>query len=195
MRNPGLACLPLVLAVSTAWAQTPSLADQVAAAVSPLAAADRDGATVLGYREGTTLEVIRQGDNAYVCLADPPGDARFQVSCYHRDLEPFMARGRALRAEGNGMADVRAARAREIADGSLTIPDRASLVTLAGDVDPATGLPDSVAVLHVVYLPYATVETTGLPVSPAGPGQPFLMDAGLYRAHLMIPGPSRPYRP
>ena len=34
------------------------------------------------------------------CLANSPGVDRWHVACYHRSLEPFMARGHELRAAG-----------------------------------------------------------------------------------------------
>jgi len=42
----------------------------------------------------------------------------------------------------------------------------------------------------VVYVPYATAATTGLPTRPA-PGVPWLMDPGTAGAHIMI-SPPRP---
>ena len=167
-----------------------SVADQTSAAVTPLPEASRDGATVLGYR-GETLEVIREGTNDFICLADAPGNETFQVACYHKNLDPFMARGRALRAEGKTTGEIRATRAAEIEAGTLGIPDRAMLMQLFGQIDEATGVPDSVTPLHVMYLPFATAEDTGLPIRP-GAG-PWLMEAGGYRAHMMLSGTPRKF--
>jgi hypothetical protein len=175
-----------------AAAQAKPVDQQIMEAVNPLAEGDRDGATVMGYREGETLEVIRQGTNHFVCLADPPGDEQFQVSCYHRDLEPFMARGRELRLAGKGMAEVRQMRASEIEAGTLKIPYGASMYSLFGSVNPETGRPDSVSMLQVIYLPYASPESTGLSSQRRG-NAPFLMDPGQHRAHLMIPAGTRKF--
>ena len=158
--------------------------------MTPLPEDARDGATVLGYR-GETLEVIRDGTNDFVCLADAPGNERFQVACYHKSLDPFMARGRALRAEGKTTREVREIRAAEIEAGSLGIPDRAMLMQLMGQINEATGMPDSVTPLHVMYLPFATAEETGLSVRPGG--GPWLMESGAYRAHMMLGGTPRKY--
>ena len=35
-----------------------------------------------------------------ICLADDPKIDALSVACYHKDLEPFMARGRELDADG-----------------------------------------------------------------------------------------------
>src|SRR5690606_40281405 len=39
---------------------------------------------------------------------------------------------------------------------------------------------------YVVYIPYATAESTGLPLKPDVPGMPWIMDPGTHRAHIMI---------
>jgi hypothetical protein len=168
---------------------------QIAEAVNPLNEADRAAATVMGYRTGTTLEVLRQGTNQYICLADSPTDQRFQVSCYHKDLDPFMARGRELAAQGKDMEQRRKMRIAEIEAGTLPMPKRASLISLygIGDLD-SSGRPDSVFTLRVLYLPYATAEETGLDEHPSRTS-PYLMGAGTPWAHLMIFGERRRFQP
>ena len=185
-----LSCALFAVPRGLAGFQRP-VADQIADAVSPLPEASRDGATVLGYRGGDNPEVIREGTTDFICLADAPGNEGFQVACYHNSLEPFMARGRALRAEGKTPSEVRQVRAAEIEAGTLSIPDRAMLMQLFGQINEATGIPDSVTPLYVMYLPYATAEETGLPVRP-GAG-PWLMQPGMYRAHLMLSGTPRKF--
>jgi hypothetical protein len=39
---------------------------------------------------------------------------------------------------------------------------------------------------YVIYIPFATSESTGLPLKPEIPGGPWLMDAGTHRAHIML---------
>ena len=105
-----------------------------------------------------------------------------------------MARGRALRAEGKGMGEVRRIRQSEIEAGTLALPDSSRLISQRGQINPVSGRPDSVSVLRVLYLPHATAESAGVPAS--GPrGEPFLMEAGTYRAHLMIPSGRIPFMP
>src|SRR5699024_5315456 len=81
---------------------------QIVAAVSAAPESLRAGATVIGYNADTTLSVLREGSdsNKLICLADDPGKSNFHVSCYHKDLEPFMKRGRELRAEGMSTQEV-----------------------------------------------------------------------------------------
>jgi hypothetical protein len=89
----------LALIAPAAWAQDRSPATQIAGAVLPLPDSMKAGARVLGYREGKLVE-LRPGANDMICLADNVADSTFQASCYHKSLEPFMARGRELRAQG-----------------------------------------------------------------------------------------------
>jgi len=43
----------------------------------------------------------------------------------------------------------------------------------------------------VIYIPYATAESTGLPTKPIAPGMPWIMDPGTHRAHIMIDPPRK----
>jgi len=47
---------------------------------------------------------------------------------------------------------------------------------------------------YVVYTPYATAESTGLPLDPPGPGGPWIMFPGTAGAHIMI-SPPKPETP
>lgn len=162
---------------------------QIAAAVAPLPEEFRAAATVLGYRaDATGLVLLRQGDGPFICLADSPGDERYHVACYHRSLEPFMARGRALRAEGR-TEDVDSIRYAEIRAGDLPMPrEPAALYSLtapAHGVDLETGEVTGTQPLYVVYIPFATAESTGLPTTPAR-NAPWLMFPGAPNAHIMF---------
>jgi hypothetical protein len=162
---------------------------QIRTAIAPLPEQFRADATVLGYRAGAPgLAELRSGTGAFVCLADDPADDRFHAACYHRSLEPFMARGRALRAEGRG-AEADSVRAREIRAGTLAMPSAPttlySLTGPAGSVEWATGEIRGARPLYVVYLPYATAESTGLPTRPVK-NAPWLMFPGTAKAHIMF---------
>ncbi|MGI9044461.1 MAG: hypothetical protein ACR2GK_10120, partial [Gemmatimonadaceae bacterium] len=95
----GIVCLVIVAApLAGAGAQSvvyPTEARQIAAAVSPLPLALQKEAKVLGYDETGKLVTLRPGTNEMICLADNPANPRFHVSCYHKTLDAFMARGRA----------------------------------------------------------------------------------------------------
>lgn len=168
----------------------PTAEQQVAAAVSAAPAPMQEDAAVLGYTSTGELTTLREGQNELICLADDPSDDRFHVACYHKDLEDFMARGRQLKSEGHTSDEVRKIREQEIEEGSLTMPEKPmSLYSLTGDTDAwdySAQTLRSARPLYVVYIPYATVETTGLSASPASEGAPWLMDPGLPWAHIMV---------
>lgn len=147
----------------------------------------RDAATVLGYDAEYTLTTLRDGDGSLVCLADDPRDDGFHAACYHESLEPFMARGRELRRAGHDAAAVDSVRRAEIESGALSYPDAPrALYNLSGDAYEAEA--DSVrgaSRMRVLYVPYETAATTGLPTRPQG--GPWLMAPGEPWAHVMIP--------
>ena len=177
-----------------AKAQTMSDAVQVASAITPLPASMQQNATVMGYNSDGELVMLREGSNEMMCLADIPGDERFHVACYDKRLDPFMSRGRALSAEGKGRQESRDIRQAEIEAGTLSIPDGpAALYQLFGgptSLNTETGEVSEVNPLYVVYIPYATPESTGIGEDAPMPGAPWLMDAGLPWAHIMY-APSR----
>ena len=167
----------------------PSAKIQIAAAVLPLAEGSRDGATVMGY-QGGKLTVLRRGNGNYTCLGDDPAAKGFHSSCYHNSLEPFMARGRSLRAHGvTERAAVDSARRAEIASGELAMPKGpAGLSSIFADstsFDPAEGPPKGARYLDVIYIPYATAASTGITEKPID-GRPGLMYPGEPWAHVMI---------
>ena len=168
-------------------------ADLIAASVAPLPPEYRDGAEVRAWTEAGDLKIIREGSNAMVCLADQPGDDRFHAACYHESLEPFMESGRRLRAEGLSRDELQAAREAEIAAGKLAMPEYpAALYSLTGPADSydaETKQVTGASPLYVVYMPYATTESTGLPASAPG-GQPWLMNPGKPWAHVMLIPPA-----
>ena len=176
----------LLLACGTRAQSPPSAEEQIATAVKAAPAPMRDAATVLGYNESMELTTLRKGDGRLVCLADDPQEDKVQVSCYHESLEPFMKRGRELRQEGKSRAAVDSIRLAEIEDGTLSYPDRpTALYNLSGTYDAAADSVRDASRLRVLYVPYETAETTGLPTKPAG--GPWLMEPGKPWAHVMIP--------
>ncbi|KPM48153.1 hypothetical protein [Jiulongibacter sediminis] len=175
----------LALTIFQCGAQIPNVEQQIADAVLALDAADREEATVFGYNSDGDLITIKKGTNAQVCLADDPGKEGFSVACYHKDLEPFMARGRELRAEGKDRGEVEQIREEEAKNGKLKMPEGSS--TLAVLSGPSK---EEANIRYVVYIPWATAESTGLPTKPMVAGGPWIMFPGSYRAHIMISPPN-----
>ena len=181
-------------AAAPSVAPVPPPAEQIAAAVLAAPADRRAGATVLGYDAAGKLVTLREGTNDQVCLADDPREAGIVVSCYHKDLEPFMARGRALVAESVKGPAREELRWKEIEAGTLKMPKepRSLCVVSGASFDAAANTISEAYTRWVVYTPYATPESTGLSVTPV-PGGPWLMFPGKPTAHIMI-NPPRPGR-
>jgi hypothetical protein len=174
---------------SRACAQEKPDARQIADAVSPLPEPLRAGAAVLGFH-GDALVELRTGTNGMICLADAPTRKGFHTACYHRSLEPLMARGRALRTGGLSAEATDSVRLAELESGRLALPDAgASLYSLFHDddtFDPSAGVTEGLTGLYVIYLPYATEASTGVSATPSRE-RPWLMYAGKPTAHVMIP--------
>jgi hypothetical protein len=184
-------CAVLVVSpLARASAQAiPSGELQIAAAVIALPKEMRDGAGVMGYRTAGKLELIRPSKNGMLCLADDPAEKQFHVSCYHESMDPFMARGRSLRAAGVTGVQVDTVRFGEVKSGKIKMPTApASLYQIFGpkkDFNPATGTVSEPRSLFVVYIPFATAASTGLTTTPTDKG-PWLMLPGTPKAHIMF---------
>jgi hypothetical protein len=176
-------------APAASFTNPPSAEQQISAAVLPAPADMRAGATVLGYAPDGHFTTLRQGRGALTCLASDPKAERFHVACYHRSLEPFMARGRALRARGVTGDRVDSVRFAEVRSGKLRMPRHpAVLYSLTGPADsfdPATGTAPKARPLFVVYVPFATGRSMGLSTTPVE-GAPWIMHPGTPKAHIMF---------
>ena len=187
----GVALLPVaVRAQAPASTAIPEPAQQIAAAVLALPQEFRADARVLGYRSGRReLVPLREGKGPFTCLASEPGAQQFHVACYHQSLEPFMARGRALRASGVTGDRVDTVRFAEVRERKLAMPTHAaalySLFGAADAYDAATGAVRNARSLYVIYMPGATAASTGLSTRPVE-GTPWLMFPGTPKAHIMF---------
>lgn len=163
---------------------------QIITATLPAPEEDKAGAMVYGYDENGELVVLREGTNNLVCISDNPQKDGISVSCYSKKLEPFMARGRELNKQGLNFEQRMKIRGEEVADGSLKMPDVPSMMYVffgkQENYDPKTGALKDGKFRYVIYTPFATTESTGLPDKPHAPGMPWLMDPGTHRAHIMI---------
>jgi hypothetical protein len=165
----------------------PSAAEQIAAATLALPKEMRDGAGVMGYRTAGKLELLRPVKNGMLCLADDPAEEQFHVSCYADSMEPFMARGRSLRAQGVKGAQVDTVRFAEVKSGKIKMPSAPAALyqIFAQSYDAATGAVKGGRSLFVVYVPFATAATTGLSTVPSD-SKPWLMLPGTPKAHIMF---------
>lgn len=167
---------------------------QIATAVMAAPAEDREGATAYGYDANGALTLLREGTNSLICVSDDSSRDGFQCVCYHKDLKPFMDRGRALRAEGKKFQEIFDIREEEARAGTLEMPDDGATLHLLegpdGLYNSETGEVENASYRYVVYIPFATAESTGLPLKPLVPGGPWIMDPGTHRAHIMITPPT-----
>lgn len=172
------------------FAQSTDKSIQIKTAVTAAPDEMRENATVYGYDDNGDFILLRNGSNEMICLADDPGREGINIACYHKDLEPFMQRGRELKAEGLGNKDIFDTREKEVQEGKLKMPDHpTTLHILYGPneiLDTETGEFNGEKIRYVVYIPYATPESSGLPDRPLAPGAPWIMDPGTHRAHIMI---------
>ena len=153
----------------------------------------RADATVYGFDSEGNMVTLRAGTNELICITDDPNQNAFNSACYHKALEPFMVRGRELRAEGMGRKDIFDTRENEVQAGTLNMPDTPTTLHIYSGpqkiIDEETGLAEGGNYRAVIYIPYATAASTGLALTPEVNGGPWLMDPGTHRAHIMITPP------
>lgn len=187
--------IPVFLFPVLLFAQKTILPANIQIKAATLAAPEelREGVMVYGYDENGELVVLREGTNNLICIADDPEKKGINISCYSKKLEPFMARGRQLTDEGKTEMQRREIRRQEAEAGDLILPDAPAMTyILSGtdeNFDPETGELADGYFRYVIYIPYATAESTGLPEKPFAPGMPWIMDPGTHRAHIMITPP------
>ncbi len=188
----------LVLCIFTACAQEekPEILPkeiQIKTATLPAPDDKKDGATVYGYNDDGELVILRKGTNDLVCLADDPNKKGISVACYFMALDPFMKRGRELRKEGKDAQEIQKIRGDEVASGALKMPESPSMMYIYYGTEEAydkkTGVLGDAKFRYVIYTPFATAESTGLPTKPHAKGMPWLMNPGTHRAHIMV-GPN-----
>lgn len=184
--------IPFLFAFLLAAADVPPPEVQIAAAIQAAPAELREGAAVLGYNPQGQLVKLREGKNEMICLASDPAKAAINVACYHKDLEPYMARGRELLADKVTGPKRNEVRWKEVADGKLTLPrEPRTLYVLTGSgFDASSGKVADAYLRWVIYVPYATPESTGLSTK-ASDNAPWLMSPGTAGAHIMINPPKK----
>ena len=173
--------------------KAPAKEDQINSALQAAPKEKRDEATVLGFDDKGNVVVLKKGTNELICLADYPFDKSFSVACYHKDLDAFMARGRALKKEGKTHQEKFDIREKEVKAGTLKMPKNPTTLYLLygkdAHYDAKTKTVVNGVYRWVVYIPWATPETTGLPTYPMVPGGPWIMNPGTHKAHIMITPP------
>jgi len=163
--------------------------DLIATALMAAPKESRNASTVIGYNMAGEFVTLKEGDNEYIVLADDPSKDGFNAACYHKDLEPFMERGRALRAEGKSAEEIFAIREAEVKSGKIKITPGSTLHIYYGPntvYDTETSKVDGAKLRYVIYTPWATSASIGLPETPSAPNHPWIMNPGTHRSHIMI---------
>lgn len=165
--------------------------DEALVATALLAAPEesREGCTIIGYNMAGEFVTFKKGNNEFIVLVDNPNQDGFNAACYHKSLEPFMARGRALKAEGKNRQEIFDIREAEMKSGKLKIATGSTLHIYYGAksmYNPETSKVEGAQLRYVVYMPWATAASTGLPETPIASNHPWIMNPGTHRAHIMI---------
>jgi hypothetical protein len=99
-----------------------------------------------------------------------------------------------LRKAGKSPKEITDIREKEAKSGKLAMPKLPSTLYVyfapEENYNRETGEVKEGNFRYVVYIPYATAESTGLPLKPEAPGMPWIMDPGTHRAHIMINPPT-----
>ena len=125
-------------------------------------------------------------------VSQKPGDAAGE-----RLLRSFAVCGRRLAVPGAGSPCGRRGQpdgsmAKEVAEGKLSMPrEPRTLYVLTGTgFDASSGKVVDAYLRWVIYVPYATAESTGLSTQPSD-NAPWLMSPGTADAHIMISPPRK----
>ncbi len=172
------------------WTEITSDEALIATALMAAPEESREECMVIGYNMAGEFVTLKEGSNEFICLADDPKKEGFNAACYHKDLEPFMARGRELKKEGKSFQEIFDIRESEAKSGKLQMAKPGSTLHVYYSAkalyDPESNKVADAKYRYVVYMPWATSESTGLPENPIAPNHPWIMNPGTHRAHIMI---------
>jgi hypothetical protein len=172
--------------------QAPPARQQIAAALLPLPEVMRAQATVLGYAPDLSIVTLRQGSNGMVCTASRPGNAEFDVRCYHESFMPVVRRLRELNSEGVKNDEVFRIIDAEVKAKKLRIPDHPTAgYRMLGPISAyqlATNtVGKEIRSWQSVHFPYKTAAEIGLPEEGQVPRTiPYVMTSGTFWSHVMI---------
>lgn len=184
----GMMVAPGPLFAQHAWSGLSS-DTQIRLAVQAGPAEMREEATVQGYDASGAFVTLREGTNDLVCMAPAPSREDFEVSCHHKGLEAFFARGRELLAAGVVGQERTQKRWDEFTAGTLPIPYGSVNYILHGTgFDAESGEVIEPYLRWTIYTPNATPESTGMTAVPST-GGPWLMFPGTPGSHIMITPP------
>jgi hypothetical protein len=183
--------LSLLLTLLGAVPSAHSSSQPIAGALLPLPESLRAGATVVRLDASFRPEVLRQGINGMICIADSPNDDQFDVRCYRDTFIPVVYRafqlGYAVAGEKVGT---------EIKAGKLRLSSEPSagyrcLGPITGYDESHNTVTDQVECWQSIHFPFRTAGEIGLPDERDVPESqqretPYVMASGSYWSHVMI---------
>ncbi|MYA34637.1 MAG: hypothetical protein F4164_09160 [Gemmatimonadales bacterium] len=170
--------------LSIAVASEVAAQDAVALAIAPIPSPAEQATAKVIRKQGDEWVTLREGAGPFICVADDPAVDGFHSACYHTSLEPYMARGRELTAQGTtGRPNVEQ-RMAEIEAGTLEMPSYAFLHAIYATEGWSGDMEAVQRHQAVIYTPFATAEDLGLPTRATRGA--WLMAAGTANAHVMI---------
>ena len=188
--------ITLVIAFFAALQTGPAQTPEIASAVIPLPESLRSGAGVVRLDQAGQPEVLRKGTNGLVCIADKPGDERFDVRCYQEDFIPVVYRAFQLGYQVSG-EKVEA----EIKAGKLHLSNQPAAgyrcLGPASGYDPSTNtINTQIRCWQSIHFPFRTARELGFPDMSEVPADlrttvPYVMSSGKYWAHVMIEHPAK----
>ena len=174
---------------------TSTQSDSIASAVLPLPEAMRSGAGVVRLDADLQPVVLRKSTNGMVCITQRPGDATFDVRCYHESFIPAVYRAFQL---GYSVAGPKVEA--EIKAGKLEITNQPTAgyrcLGPSSGYDPKTNsLSAQIRCWQSIHFPFRTAAEIGLPDEAEVPTDqrsmtPYVMASGRYWAHVMIEHPA-----
>jgi len=168
----------------------------VAAALIPLPEPLRIGAGVVRLDETKHPQIIRKSANGMVCIADPPGDAVFDVRCYEEHFIEVVYRAFQLGYTVSGPKVEE-----EIKAGQLHLSNDVTAgyrcLGPASGYNPSTNtISSEIDCWESIHFPFRTARQIGLPEmndisADLRRRVPYVMSSGLYWAHVMIEHPKK----
>jgi len=185
----------LVFILVSASQAAPVQGQATAAAVLPLPTQLRDAATVVRLDSSLQPEIIRNGTNGMVCIADAPNDDRFDVRCYRDTFIPVVYRAFQL---GYQVAGEKVGA--EVKAGTLQLSKEPTagyrcLGPAAGYNASRNSFDARIECWQSIHFPFRTAAEVGFPDEADVPksqqrSTPYVMASGSYWAHVMIRHPN-----
>lgn len=172
--------------------QTP----EIAAATIPLPESLRNGAGVVRLDSANQPVVLRKNTNGIVCIADKPGDDKFDVRCYQKDFIPVVYRAFQLGYSVSGPKVET-----EIKEGKLQLSNQPAagyrcLGPVSGYNASTNAIDGQIRCWQSIHFPFRTAQEIGFPDMAEIPESlrntmPYVMASGKYWAHVMITHPAK----